>query len=175
MKGGYAVKQIYKYLSGINSVLRKAEKALGCISLAILFFTMITNAILRYIFSSGLNWSDEINGFLFVWFGFLAATYATSTRAHLNVTALVNAMPKVVQYILKMAMNLITIVMYLLYMTPLHKLMKTLPISNVMRLPLKYIYVILPVCFGLMIYHLAFNMVEDTVEFVEENRKGAEK
>ena len=61
----------------------------------------------------------------------------------------------------------------LLYMTPLSNLMKTLPISNVMRLPLKYIYVILPVCFGLMIYHLLFNMIEDTVEFVEGNRKGA--
>ena len=167
------MKQVYKCMSGINRALQKAEKALGCVSLAVLFFTMITNAILRYVFSSGLNWSDELNGFLFVWFGFLAAAYATSTRAHLNVTALVNAMPKVVQYILKMLMNLIVIVMYLLYMTPLSNLMKTLPISNVMRLPLKYIYVILPVCFGLMVYHLLFNMVEDTVEFVEGNRKGA--
>lgn len=152
---------LYGGLSAINSALQKAEKFLGCIALAALFFIMIANAALRYLFNSGLNWSDELNGFLFVWFGFLAAAYAMSNQSHLNITALINFFPKKVQLGLRVVMNGVMLVMFAIYLPPLGRLMKTLPIANVMRFPLKYVYVILPVSFILMCYHITFNTIRD--------------
>lgn len=167
------MKQVYNGLSKVNTLLQKIEMILGCTCLGVLFFVMIVNAALRYFFSSGLDWSDELNGFLFVWLGFFAAAHAMSTDSHLNITALVNLFPKWLQYILKVVMNLIMIGTFVIYMPSLFKLLKTLPISNVMRLPLKYVYIILPVAFGLMCYHIFFNIVRDTYRFLAE-RKGEE-
>ena len=165
------MEQLYRGFSLVNSALQKVEKILGCITLAVLFVVMVINAALRYLFQSGLNWSDELNGFLFVWFGFLAAAYAMSTDSHLRITAFTNLFPKVLQYVLRMVMNAIMIVMFLLYMKPLQSLMRTLPISNVLRWPMKNIYMILPIVFGVMCVHILFNMLQDTVMLLKERKE----
>lgn len=167
------MKQVYNGLRKVNTLLQKVEMFLGCTCLGVLFFVMIVNAALRYFFSSGLDFSDELNGFLFVWFGFLAASYAMSTESHLNITAIINLFPKTLQYILKVIMNLIMIGTFAIYMPSLFKLLKTLPISNVMRVPLEYVYAILPAAFMVMSYHIIFNIVRDTYRFLLE-RKGEE-
>lgn len=159
------MKKIYQVLSAVNTALEKAETALGVVCLGVLFAVMIVNAALRYLFRSGLNWSDELNGFLFVWFGFLSAAYAMSRKKHLNITAIVNCFPAWLRYGLSTVMNIIMIVMFLLYMPALSKLLNTLPKSNVMRVPLRYVYYILPLSFWLMIYHSFFNIIRDAVEF----------
>ena len=159
------MKKIYRMLSAVNTALEKVETALGVICLGVLFVVMIVNAALRYLFRSGLNWSDELNGFLFVWFGLLASAYAMSRKKHLNITAIVNCFPKWLRFSLSTVMNIIMIVMFLLYMPALGKLLNTLPKSNVMRVPLRYVYYILPVSFWLMIYHMIYNIIRDAVEF----------
>lgn len=165
------MERFYHGFSTVNAALQKVEKLLGCISLAALFLIMILNAGLRYLMGSGLNWSDELNGFLFVWFGFLAATYAMSTDSHLRITALVAFLPQVARYVLRQIMNALMIVMFLIYMEPLGNLLATLPISNVMRVPMKLVYLVLPICFGVMCIHILFNMVQDTVMLLRARKK----
>lgn len=167
------MRQIYFYMEKINIKLQKIEKCFGALALAVLFFVMIINAILRYLFQSGIAWSDELNGFLLVWFGFLAAAYTMSTDSHLNITAVISFLPLKIQYLLKLAMGGIQIIMFVLYLEPLIKLLQRLPISNVMRVPLEYVYVILPISFILMTYHIIFNMLRDTVNF-KNNMRGKE-
>lgn len=156
------MKAIYKALASFNKILQKLEIILGSTCLGVLFLVMIVNAALRYFFKGGLNWSDELNGFLFVWFGFLAAAYTMSTNSHLNITAFINLFPKWLRYALSVIMNVIMIYMFARYMPDLGKLLKTLPKSNVMRIPLKYVYYILPASFILMIWHCAFNVLTAT-------------
>ena len=159
------MKKLYRLLTNINTVLEKAETFVGSACLGVLFVVMIVNATLRYLFRSGLNWSDELNGFLFVWFGLLAAAYSMSRNNHLNITAVINLFPAGLKYALATVMNCIMIVMFVIYMPALGKLLNTLPKSNVMRVPLKYVYYILPLCFGLMTWHCVFNIIRDSVRF----------
>ncbi|BDF66427.1 TRAP transporter small permease [Pseudoflavonifractor phocaeensis] len=168
------MERFYHGFSAVNSALKKAEMFLGCLSLGVLFLIMIFNAALRYLMGSGLNWSDELNGFLFVWFGFLAAAYAMSTDSHLRITAFVGLFPPVVRYALKQIMNILMIAMFLLYMGPLANLMATLPISNVLRFPMKWVYLILPIGFGLMCVHILFNMLQDTMELIRGKKEPGE-
>lgn len=158
------MKKIYQALTVVNALLEKAETFLGSACLGVLFFVMIINAALRYLFRSGLNWSDELNGFLFVWFGFLASAYAMSRGKHLNITAIINLFPKGLRVFLSIVMNVIMIVMFVIYLPALGKLLNTLPKSNVMRIPLKYVYYILPLSFILMIWHCCFNIIRDLTE-----------
>lgn len=162
---------IYKTMAKVNLYLQRAEKAVGAAALAVLFFVMITNALLRYLLNSGLDFSDELNGYLLVWVGFLAAAYTMSTNSHLNITAIITFLPKWLRYILRQIMGIIQIIMFLIYIKPLMRLLNTLPISNVMKVPLEYVYVILPVSFVLMSYHIIFNMFTDTRTFISGFRE----
>ncbi|WP_303150527.1 TRAP transporter small permease [uncultured Cloacibacillus sp.] len=168
-KGATMDNKIYRGLFVLNNFLQKTEKLIGAAALAILFFVMITNAILRYFFSSGLDWSDELNGYLLVWIGFLSAAYTMSTNSHLNITAVISYLPNWLQYVLRQFMGIVQIIMFLIYIKPLIKLLKTLPISNVMKVPLEYVYIILPISFVLMTYHIIFNLLTDTLQRIAEH------
>lgn len=159
------MKKFYNGFTAVNNALKKIELYAGAVCLGVLFIVMIVNAALRYIFMSGLDFSDELNGFLFVWMGFLGASLVMANGGHLRVTALVDILPEVVQYVLSVIMNIIMLVMIGIYMKPLAKLLVTLPISNVMRIPLKYVYIILPIGFALMAIHIIYNIFSDTVNY----------
>lgn len=167
------MKKFYNGFTAVNNAIKKIELYAGAICLGVLFIVMIINAALRYIFMSGLDFSDELNGFLFVWMGFLGASLVMANEGHLRVTALVDILPKFVQYVLSVILNIIMLVMVCIYMKPLVRLLATLPISNVMRIPLEYVYIILPIGFGLMAFHIIYNIFNDTVMFFNErmNRK----
>lgn len=168
------MKKFYNGFTKVNEVLKKIELYLGAACLGALFLIMIINAALRYVFMSGLDFSDEINGFLFVWMGFLGAALVMANKGHLRVTALIEIMPAIVQYIVSVILNIIMLVMIYIYMNPLAKLLATLPISNVMRLPLKYVYIILPITFVLMGIHIIYNIVDDTYKYIEGRKTGKE-
>ncbi len=155
----------------LNNRLKQAEKAAGCLCLGILFVVMISNAALRYCLRTGIDWSDELNQFLFVWMGFLAASYTMSDDKHLNVTAFVGFLPKIVQYVLKQIMNVLMLVFFVMYIPALLELLGQLAISNVMRIPLKYVYAVLPISFALMSYHIVCNMISDTMHMVQGRKE----
>lgn len=163
-----------KVLRGIllvNARVKQLEKGCGCICLGVLFVVMITNAMLRYCLRSGFNWSDELNQFLFVWLGFLAAAYTMGDDKHLSVTAFVGLFPKPVQFVFKQIMNGIMLLFFIMYVPTLFELLGQLAISNVMRIPLKYVYAILPVSFALMSFHIVCNIIADTDQWIKSIRE----
>ncbi|MCI6673024.1 MAG: TRAP transporter small permease [Spirochaetaceae bacterium] len=155
------MKRVFDAFTAVNNFLKKIEMFLGSICLAVLFVVMILNAALRYLFNSGLNYSDELNGFLFVWFGFLAAAYIMAEQGHLNVTAFVGLFSRKIQFVIRIILNVIMVAMIIVYFGPLQRLLKTLPISNVLRWPLRYVYLILPISFTLMGIHIFYNIFRD--------------
>ena len=46
--------------------------------------------------------------------------------------------------------------------------------SGLLRIPLKYVYAILPVSFGLMSFHVLNNIVNDTCKEIAASRGGRE-
>lgn len=165
-----------KIISGmfwLNEKLKKIEMFSGCLCLGVLFVVMIVNAVMRYCLRTGIDCSDELNQFLFVWLGFLAAAYTMGDDKHLNVTAFIGFLPAIIQYVLKQVMNVIMLVFFVMYVPELMKLLGQLAISNVMRVPLKYVYAVLPISFSLMSYHIICNIISDTQQMMQ-SRKEAE-
>ena len=99
--------------------------------------------------------------------GFLAAAYTAGEDKHLNVTALTGMFPSTVRFFIRQVMNGIMIVFFVRYLPELITLLGQLAISNVMRIPLKYVYAILPVSFGLMSFHILCNLISDTREWMK--------
>lgn len=102
--------------------MRKAGKALSSLlnfsiagTLALMSLLVFLNVILRYVFNSGITWSEELSRFLFVWMVFLGAIAALKDNMHLAVTILLDRLPaKAKKFCLVLSHLLILFVLCLL-------------------------------------------------------------
>ena len=164
------MESVRRITNAISKTLQKIEMFVGCTCLALLLGLMLFNAAGRYLFDFPGVWSDEMNGFFFVWMGFLSTAYVMGEDNHMRVTGLVDMMPRRVQYILRTIMNVIMIVVFYYYIPGFIKLMGRVTFSGLLRIPLKYVYSILPISFVLLIIHVINNIVNDTCKEIAASR-----
>jgi TRAP-type transport system small permease protein len=100
--------------SKISSFSNKLLNIAIAFSLAAMSIAVFGNVVLRYVFNSGLTWSEEISRYLFVWMVFLGAIAALKDKMHLGVDIVVNALPKRLQKVVFLISN--AIVLYLLWL-----------------------------------------------------------
>ena len=168
------MESVRRITNAISKLLQRIEMFVGCTCLALLLGMMLFNAAGRYLFDFPVVWSDEMNGFFFVWMGFLSTAYVMGEDNHMRVTGLVDMMPRRVKYVLRTIMNVIMIAVFAYYIPGFIKLMGRVTFSGLLRLPLKYVYSILPICFVLMIIHIINNIVNDTCNEIAASRGGKE-
>lgn len=82
--------QIIKWLEKIVSIL-------ASLAMAGIVVIVFINVVMRYIFNTGLTWSDEVSVDLFVWFIFLGGILAQLYGLHLKVDVFTAKMPKKLQ------------------------------------------------------------------------------
>lgn len=75
--------------------------------IALMFAMVLGNVILRYAFNSGIEYSEELSRFAFVWLTFIGAVAVAKDGAHLNVEILVGAVSERVRILLLIASDLI--------------------------------------------------------------------
>lgn len=64
------------------------------LGMSVMGLMVLGNVILRYLFNSGLEISEEVSRFIFVWLTFIGAIVALKDGAHLGVDTLVRRLPK---------------------------------------------------------------------------------
>ncbi len=64
------------------------------IALSVMVIVIFTNVVMRYIFNSGLTWSEELARYLFIWFSWLGVSAGVKDGAHLRVEMLSTALTK---------------------------------------------------------------------------------
>lgn len=62
-------------------------------ALSLMVILVFGNVVLRYLFSTGINASEEVSRFLFVWLTFLGSIIAFRDNEHLGVDTLVKHLP----------------------------------------------------------------------------------
>ncbi|MCU0821988.1 MAG: TRAP transporter small permease [Spirochaetes bacterium] len=72
-------------LQNMNDILTKVESACMIIFLCILCLTLFTQWVLRFFFTLGYPWMDEIMKYATLWSGFLGASIATTKVAHFRI------------------------------------------------------------------------------------------
>lgn len=142
-------------------ILQKGEMLIGSACLAVMLVMMLLNIFFRYILSKPIYYSDELNNYLFIWMSFLSAAYVMGNDGHVRVTAIVSLLPKRGQLWIKVVMDLIMVVVFFQYIAPSLRMLSRLKLSNMMRIPLKYVYVIMPIVFLLMCIHILVNVIEE--------------
>lgn len=90
---------------------------LMAISLFLMGTLIFINVVLRYVFNSGITWSEEFSRFLFVWMIFLGAIGALKDNQHLGVDGHLKRLPfalRKVFLILSQVLMLVTVVIILI-------------------------------------------------------------
>lgn len=145
----------------ITKALQTFELYLGVACLFVMLVVMILNIFFRYVLYRPIAWSDELSNYLFIWMSFLASSYVMGNDGHVRVTAIESRLPPVPRRILHLVMNCVALGMFALYIVPSLRMLGKLKNSNMLRVPLKYVYLIIPISFFLMCVHIAMNIVQD--------------
>jgi TRAP-type C4-dicarboxylate transport system permease small subunit len=96
----------------ISNAIRKLLNFLIAFSLALMCIFVFGNVVLRYVFNSGITWSEELSRFLFVWMIFIGAIAGLRDNQHLGVDMLVKKLPpklKKAAYVFSSVLILITL------------------------------------------------------------------
>jgi len=98
------------FLEKINPIMDWAAKIIMINMLAVVTLQII----MRYVFSSPLQWSEELARFSYGWFCFFGISLATKDRSHLAVTFLVDRLPRRVQHFLNILALAIMLIFFIL-------------------------------------------------------------
>ena len=153
--------------------MQQIELYNGILCLATMLVTMLLNIFFRYVLYNPFFWSDELNNYLFIWMAFLSSAYVMGNDAHVRVDAILTRLPQIAQHIVKLVMDLVMLVMFVLYIYPSFRILGNLRRSNMMRIPLKYVYMIMPIAFTLMSIHVIINIFNEMVEIYNSGKKSS--
>lgn len=82
-----------KTLKVMADALTRALEVMMVLCLVVMLVMVFGNVVLRLVWNTGIDLSEEIPRFAFVWMTFLGAVVGMRRRAHLGVDMLVQALP----------------------------------------------------------------------------------
>ncbi|WP_198666171.1 TRAP transporter small permease [Tropicimonas sp. IMCC34043] len=164
-------------------MLRLAEgidRAIGAALRPLLFAGMaalivsITLQVVTRVFFTAFGWTEEVARFLLVWLTFLGSVYAWHEHRHIAVTVLVERLPDAA----RRAATIVALVLALAFLLSLawvgyeYMSIQSFQKSAAMRLPMSYVYAIIPVSALLMAWFCLSDLLRailagKTPEFAE--------
>lgn len=166
------MKKIFSVMDNIAKVL--------CGLCAFAFFAIIIyQVIARFFFNISANWTDEACRYLFVLMVYVAAVLAVNENGHFSIDVVEVLLPQKIRDVLKFVTHLISVV-FLGFMSYSGWMLssRTVVVSTMLEIPMKYLYLIFPVTGILMIIYTIRVAVGDFVriraEWKAEKQSGEE-
>ena len=140
----------------MDKLVQRLEKFISLLTsaaMAGIVVIVFMNVIMRYLFDSGLTWSDEVSVDLFVWFIFLGGILAELYGLHLKVDVFIDRMRPAWQRICAIAADLLVVVaMLILFVGGVQQVeIASKNISSATGLPSSYIVVSMVIFAGAVI------------------------
>lgn len=83
-------------------------------ALSLMAILVFGNVVLRYLFNSGITWSEEMARFLFIWLVLIGAVAAFKDNSHLGVDMLTKRLSKPLKMIVFIISNVIVLIVLFL-------------------------------------------------------------
>ncbi len=120
---------------------------------AAMFVIVGVNVFSRYVLNSSLGWADELARFVFIWISFLGAVIAYRNHDHVGLDLLVKRIPSPkIQAVLRLLgeIGILLVLLCLLYYGWVVSMSAT-NVSPALYIPMKFVYLIVPVCAAMML------------------------
>ncbi len=143
----------------VNRLLQKIELVIGTVLTAGILIQVLINIIFRYLLNNPIMWSDEVSAFALIWITFLGIPYLFSKGDHVALLLLQNTMSEKARRITNIIMQAVVIVSMGLLIPGCLKNIPFLSRSPALMLSFKYIYIIMPISYVLVMYHGLCNII----------------
>ncbi len=153
-------------------VLKWIDKHMEEAFLSVFLLTLIVltsaNVILRYVFNSGLTWSDEICKYCLIFSGFISIGYWVRNKNGICVDALVQVLPEGI----RKGLNIITQILVLCFfiwmfrssVNVIKSVAKSGQVSGTLQISMVYIYMAPVFGFGLAVLRMVQVIVLDLMK-----------
>ena len=143
-------------LEHLTGWLARANETCLLVLVAMFSTLALVQVILRYGFNRGLFWADEMTLFAFTWTIFLSAALVLDRRMHFGVFILVDRLPAALRRGTAIAVHLGTlgVVLFFLGFGLQLSWSNWVQVSDVLRIPMTWWYLSLPVACLLMLASL---------------------
>lgn len=147
----------------LRFILHNFEDIIASIFISITTVLVIINIILRYIFNSGLVWSEEVATGCFVWSVFIGAVAVFKHRGHVGVDLIVKRLPEAMQRGVRLITDLILVALngYMAYLSVLYIQTSYTKMTPVLGVSSAYISSSVLIAFVLMAVYSVKFVVED--------------
>ena len=136
-------------MSVIKWIDRNLEGALAAFLLASIVILISINVFMRYVLDASLSWGEELTLWTFVWFVWLAASYAFRHRKHVRITIIRDKLGLKAQIWLDRLVDLLILVFLMVLIYECLKLINLPFVANqrsvVLGLPIPILYASAPV------------------------------
>ena len=151
-------------LKKINDLLMTIIRFSLIIFGTVMTFLVIMNVILRYVFNSGLSWSEEACRFLFIWVTFMGAMLANDSGfhgEHMRLDFVVEMFHGIPRKIIELFSQLIVLMLLVtLFLGGIQVVKSTWPfLTSALEIPKGAVYLIAPISFGYMILQTVVRIV----------------
>lgn len=148
------------YLEKLSDSLDSAFRFALFVTLVSMIVVITAQVIFRFFFDA-LSWSEELSRYLLVWSTFIGTTVAFKKGAHIAVTFGVDFLPVHLQKIVRTLSCILMGIFFAItiwYSIYLFK-MQVFQMSPAMGIKMRYIYMIIPICFSVMSVHLVNQLI----------------
>ena len=164
-----------KAYSLLKKVNEWCARILGWIMAAMLLVQLVVlfaGVVARYFFNSPFTWSDELASLLLVAITFLGGYSALVTGKLANVTMVLDKLPPTPRKVLITVRNILIIAICIIIAKSVIEMMGKpvvqKQVSSTMRIPMKYVYCVMPVSFIMMAVHSFVAMIGTWLDKGEE-------
>ena len=132
-------------------IIHEAENLMLATSLALIFVLTIVNIVLRYLFKTGMLWSDELIGFNLLFIGVMGAAGNIRDKGHTCMDGFVSRFPPKLQTVTYFAVQaaVILLLVYFIYSGILFTQSVGTQKSFVLKWPMVIFYGMIPAGFAL--------------------------
>ncbi|SDM67490.1 TRAP-type C4-dicarboxylate transport system, small permease component [Franzmannia pantelleriensis] len=161
--------------------LQRIERAVDAVIQPLVFAGMaaliatITLQIVSRVLFSAVGWTEEVSRFLLIWITFLGATLAFQRGRHIAVTFVVEALPRRLQRLARIAALLVALGFMITLVVIGYEYMhaQSFQRSASLRLSMTYIYAVIPLTAALMSWYALVDLVEVLVRDPDDIDSGS--
>lgn len=155
--------KLYSLIKKIDAWCAKILSWIMAVMLLAQLVILFAGVVARYVFNSPFVWSDELASLLLVAITFLGGYAALVSGKLANVTMVLDRLPEWLQKILITLRNVLIIILCIVIAKNVIDMMGKpviqKQVSSTLRIPMKYVYLVMPVSFIMMAVHSFVSLV----------------
>ena len=139
----------------VTAAVNKCIDRLSVVLFLVIFILALCQICMRYVLNKPLVWSEELIRYAFVWICYLGWVLGTRNRSHIQITIIVNLLPKILHKMIDTLNSLILIVFsayMIVYGIGMTKASTMLPAITI-PITISFVYAVVPFANTLIIVY----------------------